>query len=238
MEFKCKKAGNECYGLKELVLLFDISQRLIQSKELKNDLSGILEMLVKYLGAERSFLTIFNRESESIMIEAAFGYSVAQQARGRYKLGEGIIGRVVEMSRPVVIDKISKSSLFLNRTQQELTKDWQELTFICNPIIEEGKVTGTLSVVRIYNPHISYDEDNQLLSIIGSMISRSVRSRQERLEEMGVLRKKIFNCRISLKRSFVPETILGIRVKCAMYIRWRDGLPPRIRNPLPKFVER
>jgi len=57
MEFKCKKAGNECYGLKELVLLFDISQRLIQSKELKNDLSAILEMLVRHQGAERSFLT-------------------------------------------------------------------------------------------------------------------------------------------------------------------------------------
>ena len=71
MEFKCKKEGNECYGLKELVLLFDISQRLIQSKELKDDLSGILEMLVRYLGAERSFLTIFNRESESILIDAA-----------------------------------------------------------------------------------------------------------------------------------------------------------------------
>jgi hypothetical protein len=28
-----KKAGNECYGLKELVLLYDISQRLIRSKE-------------------------------------------------------------------------------------------------------------------------------------------------------------------------------------------------------------
>ena len=52
MEFKCKKAGNECYGFKELVLLFDISQRLIQSKELKDDLSVILEMVVKYLGAE------------------------------------------------------------------------------------------------------------------------------------------------------------------------------------------
>ena len=86
MEFKCEKAGNECYGLKELVLLFDISKRLIQSKELKDDLSGILEMLVRYLGAERSFLTIFNRESESILIEAAYGYSIAQQARGRYKL--------------------------------------------------------------------------------------------------------------------------------------------------------
>ena len=209
MEFKCKKAGNECYGLKELVLLFDISQRLIQSKELKNDLSGILEMLVRYLNAERSFLTIFNRESESILIEAAYGYSTAQQARGKYKLGEGIIGRVVEMSRPVVIDKISKSSLFLNRTGQELTKDGQELSFICTPIIEEGKVTGTLNVIRIYNPHISYDEDSQLLSIIGSMISRSVRNKQERLEEMEVLRQKNFQLQNQLEKDFRPGNIVG-----------------------------
>jgi len=209
MEFKCKKAGNECYGLKELVLLFDISQRLIQSKELKDDLSGILEMVVRYLNAERSFLTIFNRETGSIMIEAAYGYSTAQQARGRYKLGEGIIGRVVEMSRPVVIDKISKSSLFLNRTQQELTKDGQDLSFICNPIIEDGKVTGTLSVIRIYNPHISYDEDNQLLSIIGSMISRSVVSRQGRLEEMEVLRHKNIQLQNQLEQDYRPGNIVG-----------------------------
>ena len=99
MEFKCKKAGNECYGLRELVLLFEISQRLIQSKELKNDLSGVMEMVVKHLKAERGFLTILNRETESIIIEAAYGYSATQQARGKYKLGEGIIGRVVEMAR-------------------------------------------------------------------------------------------------------------------------------------------
>ena len=209
MEFKCKKAGNECYGLKELVLLFDISQRLIQSKELKNDLTGILEMLVKYLDAERSFLTIFNRETGSILIESAYGYSSAQQARGRYKVGEGIIGRVVEMSRPVIIDKISKSSLFLNRTGQELTKDGQDLTFICSPIIENGKVTGTLSVIRIYNPHISYNEDNQLLSIIGSMISRTVSNRQERLEEMEVLKLKNVQLQTKLENEFKPGNIVG-----------------------------
>jgi Nif-specific regulatory protein len=209
MEFKCKKAGNECYGFKELVLLFDISQRLIQSKELKNDLSVILEMVVKYLGAERSLLTILNRETENIMIEAAYGYSSAQQSRGKYKLGEGIIGRVVELARPVVIDKISKSSLFLNRTGQELTKGEQELTFICTPIIEEGKVTGTLSIIRVYNPHILYEEDIKLLTIIGSMISKSVRNKQERLEEMEILKQKNIQLQNKLETDFRPGNIIG-----------------------------
>lgn len=213
MEFKCKKAGNECYGLKELELLFDISQRLIQSKELKNDLSAVLEMLVRYLDAERSFLTIFNRETENIVIEAAYGFSAAQQMRGKYRLGEGITGRVVEMARPVVVDKISKSSLFLNRTGQELTKDGQELSFICVPIIEDGKVTGTLSVIRVYNPHILYDEDSHLLSIIGSLISRSVRTRQERMEEMEILKQKNIQLQNQLENDFKPGNIIGNSAK-------------------------
>lgn len=209
MEFKCRKGGNECYGVKELLLLFEISQRLIQSKVLKDDLSGILEIVVKYLGAERGFLTIFNRESENIIIEAAYGYSSAQQSRGKYKLGEGIIGRVVELARPVVIDKISKSSLFLNRTGQDLTKEGKELSFICIPIIEEGKVTGTLSIVRVYNPYILFEEDNKLLSIIGSLISRTVRSRQERLEEMEILKQKNVQLQNQLESNFHPKNIVG-----------------------------
>lgn len=191
MEIKCKKGGEECYGLSEMTLLFDISQRLMQSRELKNDLTSILKMVVKYLDAKRSFLSIYNRENSNIYIESAYGLSAFQQARGKYKLGEGITGRVVELARPVVIDKISKSSLFLNKTKQELyNKDGHELSFICVPIIDDGKVTGTLSVTRVYNSQISFDEDTRLLTIIGSMIVRTARRRQERLEELETLKQK------------------------------------------------
>jgi len=209
MEFKCKKVGNECYGLKELVLLSEISQRLIQSKELKDDLTGILELLVKHLDAERSFLTIFNRKNSKIQIEAAYGYSQAQQARGSYKLGEGIIGRVVELARPVVIEKISKSSLFLNRTRQELTKEGEELSFVCVPIMEEGKVTGTLSLVRVFNPFITNQEDLNLLSITGGLISKVVRSKQERVEELELLRQKNLELESQVKEDHRPVNIIG-----------------------------
>ncbi len=209
MEFKCRKVGNECYGLKELVLLSEISQRLIQSKELKNDLSSILELLVRHLNAERSMLTIFNRKNSKIYIEAAYGYTSAQQARGKYKIGEGITGRVVELARPVVIEKISKSSLFLNRTRQELTKEGDELSFVTVPIMEEGKVTGTLSLVRVYNENISNEEDINLLSIAGGLISRVVRIRQERIEEVELLRQKNIELQSQVKDDLRPVNMIG-----------------------------
>ncbi len=190
MEVKCRKAGDECYGLRELVLLFDISQRLIQSRQLKDDMPSILRMIVEYLDAEKSFLSIFNRENSKIYIEAAYGLSSAQQSRGKYNVGEGITGKVVEMARPVVIEKISKSSLFLNKTNQEIYKDGNELSSICVPIVDNAKVVGTLSVVRVFNPRISFDEDIRMLTIIGSMIGQAVRGRQERLEELELLKQK------------------------------------------------
>jgi Nif-specific regulatory protein len=190
MEIKCRKAGDECYGLREMILLFDISQQLIQTRQLKNDLPAILRMIVEYLDAERSFLSIFNRENSKIYIEAAYGLSLAQQARGKYDLGEGITGKVVEMVRPVVIEKISKSGLFLNKTNQEVYKNGKELTIICVPIVENAKAIGTLSVVRVFNPHITFDEDIRLLTIIGSLIGQVVRSRQERMEELELLKQK------------------------------------------------
>jgi Nif-specific regulatory protein len=209
MKVQCKKVGDECYGLREMSLLFDVSQRLISSKELKTDLTPILRLVVDYLRAERSFLTIYNRQTEHIAIEAAYGMSTSQQARGKYQIGEGVVGKVVELGRPVVISEISKSSLFINKTKSELTKDGQELTFICVPIMDHHKATGALSVVRVYNPKISYEEDIHLLTIIGSLIAKVAQYRQEQLEEVENLKKKNLELKSQLETDLRPNNIVG-----------------------------
>lgn len=217
MSLKCKKAGDECYGFKEMSLLFDISQRLLNSNELKKDLSPILALLVKHLNAERSFITIFNRQTSRIMIEAAYGLSASQQARGKYDLGEGIIGKVIELSKPVVISEISKSKLFINKIKTELTKDGEELTFICVPLLLDHVVTGALSVVRVYNSNISVDEDIQLLSIVGSMIAKTARYRQGKLEQLEALMEENRELQSQLDNQ-KPQHIIGNSGKmCDLY---------------------
>ena len=105
-------------------------------------------------------------------------------------MGEGIIGRVIELARPIVISEISKSKLFINKTKSELTKDGNELTFICVPLVIDNVVAGALSLIRIYNSKISNEEDIQFLSIVGSMIAKTARSKQKELEELESLREQ------------------------------------------------
>ncbi len=209
MSAGCKKAGNECYGLKEMSLLFEVSQRLISSKELKSDLTPILRMVVEYLMAERSFITIINRQTLKIEIEAAYGLTASQQAKGKYELGEGVIGRVIELGQPVVINEISSSALFKNKTQADLKKDGKELTFICVPLMENNQVAGALSVIRVFNPNILYEEDIRLLSIIGSLILKVAQYRQSRLEEMDALRKKNIELKSQLEVDVLSNNIIG-----------------------------
>jgi Nif-specific regulatory protein len=166
-------------------------------------------LVVEHLGAERSFITIFNRKISRIAIEAAWGLSSSQQARGSYNLGEGVTGRVVELGQPVVISEISKSRLFINKTKSELTKDDQELSLICVPIMEENQVSGSLSVIRVFNPNISYEEDIRLMSIVGSLIASVAHFQQEKLEEVELLRQRNRDLKNQLDSDLRPNGMVG-----------------------------
>src|ERR1035437_10716548 len=112
----CRKSGDECYGVRELKLLFEISRLLNKVKrDLKNNLNPVIELLANYLAAEKVFLTILNRTNLQISIEVSFGITEEEQSRGVYKIGEGIIGSVVETGKPIVIAKIQEHAGYLNK---------------------------------------------------------------------------------------------------------------------------
>ncbi|HEY4789091.1 MAG TPA: sigma 54-interacting transcriptional regulator [Bacteroidales bacterium] len=204
----CRKTGDECYGVKELKLLFEISTMLNKVKhDLKSNLDPVIELLANYLSAEKVILTILNRGNNQISIEVAFGLTEEEQSRGIYKVGEGIIGKVVETGKAVVIPKISEHDGYLNKTRLNL--NGRDLSFICVPIREENEIVGTLSIHRVYNQHITISEDARILSIVGSMVAQAVRTRQEYAEEINKLVDENAKLHSELKERIRPANIIG-----------------------------
>jgi len=115
MAFKAKKPVIK-KEVSELSLLFDISQTLDRSIDLREVVGRVLEAIAHHMGMLRSTLTLLNRKTGEIFIEAAYGLSLSQKERGRYKLGEGVTGKVFTTGKPAVIPRISKEPLFLNKT--------------------------------------------------------------------------------------------------------------------------
>jgi Nif-specific regulatory protein len=206
----CERTGKPCYGDSELPLLFEISQRINNSIFLKDAMNSIMEIIAGYLGAERSLLSILNREVSNIFIEAGHGISHEEKKQGKYLIGEGITGEVVKTGKPVYIEKIKKAPGFVNKTKISLKTDNKEdISFVCVPITVEGEILGTLSIARKYDERILKEELIRILSVVGSLIASAVRARQGRMEEIERLRAENIELQNELQNRFIDENIIG-----------------------------
>lgn len=202
----CKLNRPDCYGAKELDVLLELSF-LLSNKDI--DLDEVIGLLAGHLGAERILLTILNRESQTIRIEGAYGIRPEEKSSVQYKVGEGIIGNVIQDGLTVRIPKIADSKDFLNLTQAPLRIDGSDVSFICTPIRYKDEIIGTLSFHKIYDKVVSFDYDERLLKIVGSMIGRTMRRRQEYAEELEQLRRENLSLKGELRNRINPEHIIG-----------------------------
>ncbi len=194
-----KKEGLE-KKLLELSLLYEISRLLSTNPKHEEALHDIMCLLSKNTDMQRGIITLLKPASEEIWIESAFGLTEKEKRRGQYKRGEGVIGRVVESGKPMVVPKIKENSFFLNRTRSRSNINNEHISFICVPIKLRDTVLGTFSVDIVYRTKNLLDEVKQLLVIIASIIAQAVHARREMdlehrrlLEENEALKLKIIH---------------------------------------------
>ena len=195
--------------LEEVSLLWDISQLLERSLDLREVAGPILDLMAECMGMMHGTLTLFNRQTGELSIEAAHGMSPSQKEKGKYRPGEGVTGKVVETGRAVVVPRISEEPLFLNRTgaRQKLKK--KDVSFLCVPIKVGQEVVGTLSADRLFAEEVSLNEDVRLISIIASMIAQAVKLRQQVREEHQRLMEENRRLQNELKERYRPDNIIG-----------------------------
>ncbi len=158
----------------ETTLLYEISEALNAHLELKKSLYKVLDILSDSLDMARGTITLLDPVRNEIRIEVAHGITRRAMQQVRYKLGEGITGRVIQTGKPVSIPKISEEPLFLNRTVSRKSKKDLELSFICVPIKKGRQVIGALSVDKPYAQKYSLKKAEKLLSVVATMVARHV----------------------------------------------------------------
>ncbi|MEI7898610.1 MAG: sigma 54-interacting transcriptional regulator [bacterium] len=190
----------------ELKLLHSISTIVDQSIDIRSVVHPILEALAECLNFRLATITLLRKGGDDILIEAAHGLTRAQAEMGRYKLGEGVTGKVVLSGEPMIIPRTSESPIFLNRTQQGRDPD---TAFICVPIKEKQEVVGALSVYRPFAADEQLKEDATLLGVVASMLARAVLLRRDVLEQQEHLKEENRQLRAELTRRYHPANIVG-----------------------------
>ncbi|RLB37516.1 MAG: sigma-54-dependent Fis family transcriptional regulator, partial [Deltaproteobacteria bacterium] len=129
----------------EIACLYEISKAIHSTLDLRKSLYKVLSLLSEQLGMKRGSIALLNPETAEIHIDVAHGISRAEKTRGRYRLGEGITGRVIESGRPIAVPEIGDEPLFLDRTGSRSRADKSKISFICVPIKDGRRVVGALS---------------------------------------------------------------------------------------------
>ena len=199
-------SANDCYGMRELNLLLDFSE-MLSNKEI--DLNLVIARLGEHLLAERIILAILNRESGQIFVEGAFGFEQEDNVVLSYRPGEGVIGSVIKSGKQILVPKIGDAPDFLNRTKSPVTVNGEDISFICVPIRYKDEIIGSLSFHKVYGRMRLFDEDVRLLKIVGTMIGRAVRRRQEYAEELEQLRCENQKLRGVLNQQIKTDFIIG-----------------------------
>jgi Nif-specific regulatory protein len=189
---------------RELTAILEVSRVLTKSFNLEKNLSLAMATLGNLLEMQRGCVFLLDPVSKELRIVAAHGLTKQNIERGKYRIGEGIVGRVIEKKRPMVIPNIGKEPLFLNKTGSRPEKDG--ISFLSVPIEIKDEVLGVLSVDRIYSKkHGSVDDDLRVLRIVASLIAQFVKL-WESYEEVEKEREDL---KRELKAKYSIENVIG-----------------------------
>ncbi|MET0286025.1 MAG: sigma 54-interacting transcriptional regulator [Polyangiales bacterium] len=200
-------AWNEPAPRREIELLYRIAQDLLTTdRHLGPVLKAILTHMASVAGMERGMITVLDPSRDLARVDVAHGLSSEQQARGRYQLGEGVIGKVLERGQPALVPTIGDEPLFLDRTGARKNLDRSKIAFLCAPITHRGETLGTLSVDRVYGQEFSLEDDMRILQIVAMMIGQAVRQRRDQVEEVDSLKRE--NRRMAAQQRVRTDTSL------------------------------
>ena len=182
---------------RQLSDLLELSQTLGATLNLRQALQRVLAILEESRGTLSGTIVLRDEPASDLVVEAASGAGGSVRS-ARYRLGEGIVGRVAQSGRTVVVPQVSQEPLFLDRSGVFRRSGRSEMTYVCVPIRAEHRTVGALGVALAFQKDRSYDHEAKFYGLVGSMIGQAVRvhhlveaERKRLLDENTKLRREL-----------------------------------------------
>lgn len=193
----------------ELKALYRIVTLIGSAVHLDTALSAILKVLHDTLQMERATLALLDESSQQLSIRASYGLSVAEENRGVYKLDEGIYGQVFSSVSPFIVPDVHSEPLFLNRTGARQRIHKTKISFIGVPVVLGETPVGVLSVDRLFENDVSFEEDVRFLTVVATLIAQFLNLNQAIRRDRQKLVQENLNLKAQLHKRHKKHYILG-----------------------------
>jgi Nif-specific regulatory protein len=189
----------------QLDTLFQVSQVLSRSLNLKETLAGVLGALHEGGGLERGMVTLADADTGEQQVVAVHGLRTVRTEDIRYGPGEGVVGMVLEAGDSVVLARITDEPRFLGK----LGIYDSEGPFIGVPIRVAQSIAGVLAAQPSSDERSRLREHARFLEMVANVIGQSVRLSREVEREREELREERDNLRRTVRAQYGFDNIIG-----------------------------
>ncbi len=194
----------------ELRAIYEISQIVGSALYLDKALSRILHVLHTTLSMERATLVLLDEAGKILSIRASYGLTHKEEKWGIFGLNETVCKKILQTCSPFVVPDIHSEPVFLNmiRSPSLLSKD--KLSFIGVPIILQEEPVGVLTVDRLFDREISFEEDIRFLTMVAILIAQFLKLHQNICRNEKTLLEENRSLRAEVRRLHNRRNIIGM----------------------------
>jgi HD-GYP domain-containing protein (c-di-GMP phosphodiesterase class II) len=161
----------------------EIGETITSLTNIEAVLNKVVQLFKKRLNYDRCLIMLANPEHSRLIFRAGYGYSpdkLELLKKSAFHLdrpdAKGVFVACFKEQKPYLINKLSEIDHRLSPRSQAFAKEMGSRSFICCPIICEGKSVGILAVDNLKSKKPLVESDLSLLQGIAHVIGISVRN--------------------------------------------------------------
>jgi signal transduction histidine kinase len=177
--------------IRELDVLFEITQVAASAMELNDLLAGVLARTMRATDAEAASILLADEHTGDLTFRAAVGGEPDRVKKMKLKAGQGISGWVAEHGRPQIVNQVDEDPRHSTHISDQV--GYHPKSVLCVPLRwDEG--SGALQLLNKSGGRAHFtDDDLKMATVIAGHLStaisqaqsRALKARQERLSTLG-----------------------------------------------------
>lgn len=156
----------------EQLLIRESIRLLSRGLEPEKAVREMLHLLSELLGLNRGRVVLLEEQTGELVIRIAYGLTRREMERGRYRMGEGITGRVMQSGEVLIVQDIDNEPEYLARAVDRSDLPEGTVSFIALPIMVDRVIAGVLGVHRLRSRNRSLGADLQILHTVAELMGQ------------------------------------------------------------------